>query len=131
MSTVKQILDLPFTVEAPWPHANLSPNARQHPIRLGAIRKRYKAACMNAFMGQGLRRLKLSEGTPLNVTLAFTPTVTRAHDHDNLIARMKAGLDALADTIGVDDSTFRIQPITIMPADRKRAGVKITVEAAL
>jgi hypothetical protein len=43
---------------------------------------------------------------------------------------MKAGRDALADTIGVNDSTFRIQPITIMPADRKRAGVKITVERA-
>lgn len=130
MNPVKQIMGFPFTVDAPWPHANLSPNARQHPIRLGAIRKRYKAACIAAFMGQGLRGMKLAEGATLNVTLTFTPTVTRAHDHDNLIARMKAGLDALAATIGVDDSRFRLQPITILKADRHGAKVTITVERA-
>jgi hypothetical protein len=130
MNAVKQIMDFPFTVEAPWPHANLSPNARQHPIRLGANRKRYKAACMAAFMGQGLRGMKLAEGETLNLTMTFTPPVTRAHDDDNLVGRMKAGRDALAATIGVDDSRFRLQPITILKASRIGAKVTITVERA-
>lgn len=130
MKPVKQIMDFPFTVEAPWPHANLSPNTRQHPIRLGAARKKHKTACMAVFMAQGLRRMKLAEGAALNVTLTFTPPVTRAMDHDNAIARCKALLDALAATIGVDDSRFRLQPITILKASRTGAKVTITVERA-
>lgn len=129
-AAVKQITALPFTVEAPWPPHVLSPNARIYWRRLAAFKAKYKSDCMTAFMGQGLRSLRLPEGQMLNVTMVFTPFVSRNHDGDNLIARMKHGLDALKDVIRHDDQYFRIQPITIMPADRKRAGVKITVEAA-
>lgn len=130
MKPVKQIMEFPFTVEAPWPHVNLSPNESVHWRKLGTFKAKHKAACMSAFMGQGLRRIKLSEGATLRVTLTFTPPVTRSHDHDNLVARCKALLDALAATIGVDDSRFRLQPITIVKANRQGAKVTITVERA-
>lgn len=130
MKPVKQIFDLPFTVEAPWPYVNLSPNTRQNEIRLAIARKKHKAACMQAFMGQGLRRMKLADGVQLNLTMVFTPPVTRTHDDDNLIIRMKAGRDALAAVIGVDDNRFHVQPITILKADRRGAKVTITVEVA-
>lgn len=127
---VKQITSLPFTVVAPWPPHVMSPNARIHWRRLAAFKAKYKSACMTAFMGQGLRSMKLPEGQILNVTMVFTPQVSRGHDSDNLIARSKHLLDALKDVIRHDDQYFRIQPITILPADRKAAGVAITVERA-
>jgi crossover junction endodeoxyribonuclease RusA len=129
-ATVKQIRALPFTVDAPWPPHTLSPNARVHWRRLAAFKAKYKADCMTMFMGQGLRGIDLPEELVLNVTMVFTPPVSRDHDSDNLIARAKYLLDALKDVIQHDDKHFRIQPITILPANRKAAGVRVTVEVA-
>jgi crossover junction endodeoxyribonuclease RusA len=44
----------------------------------------------------------------LAVHLHFVPPDRRRRDLDNLIASMKAGLDGLADALGVDDSRWKL-----------------------
>jgi crossover junction endodeoxyribonuclease RusA len=130
MSTVKQIMALPFTVIAPWPPHTLSPNARIHWRRLAVFKADYKRNCMAHFQGQGLRNMKLAEGEILNVTMMFTPPVSREHDADNLVSRAKYALDALKDVIRHDDKHFRIMPVLIDAPSRSYAGITITVERA-
>jgi crossover junction endodeoxyribonuclease RusA len=49
-----------------------------------------------------------SKKTLLRVSLDFRPPDRRRRDLDNLLASMKAGLDGLADALGVDDSRWRL-----------------------
>ena len=50
-----------------------------------------------------------------------------AHDLDNCLARMKSGLDGLADVLGVDDKHWTL---TISKADTVGGFVKVCVEVA-
>ena len=44
----------------------------------------------------------------LHLSLTFYAPTRRAYDLDNALARMKAGLDGLADVLGVDDSKWSL-----------------------
>lgn len=91
-------------VSLPWPSADLSPNARSRTWHKGhRARAAYKRLCGSECIAQGVRKVTADR---LSVTLTFHPPVKRNHDADNLIARMKAGLDALSAALGVDDSRF-------------------------
>ena len=89
----------------PWPPAALSPNARAHHMVLAKAKKRYRAVCALSAMKQGARRIQADR---LQVHLVFVPPTRRARDEDNCLASMKAGLDGLADVLGVDDSRWRV-----------------------
>lgn len=89
----------------PWPPRELSPNMRQHWSRLAQAKRRYRAACHLVALSQGAQRMHAER---LAVRMRFVPPDRRARDLDNLIASMKAGLDGLADAIGVDDSRFTL-----------------------
>ena len=95
---------LEFTL--PWPQAKLSPNARVHWSTLAKEKKAYRSACWLTALDQ-LRgwRPEVPEG-PLLVELEFVPPNRRSYDRDNLIARMKAGLDGLSDALRIDDKRF-------------------------
>jgi crossover junction endodeoxyribonuclease RusA len=58
--------------------------------------------------------------------MRFCPPDKRKRDLDNLLARMKAGLDGLADALGVDDTIFR--PAVEWGEVRPRGGVVVTLE---
>lgn len=95
-----------LTVTLPWPPSNLSPNARQHWAVLARAKRAYRRACWAQAIEQGARRLHGVDR--LHMGLEFVPPNRRAFDLDNLLARMKAGLDGLADVLGVDDSRWEI-----------------------
>lgn len=92
----------------PWPPKELSPNARQHWGALSRAKKAYRAACAWTAKEQGAKRI---EAERLHLTITFVPPDRRAHDLDNCIARMKSGLDGLADVLGVDDKHWQLTPI--------------------
>lgn len=51
----------------------------------------------------------------LRTELMFYKPTRRSMDHDNLLARMKAGLDGVADALAIDDRRFN--PLIIRVAD--------------
>lgn len=89
-----------LSVLLPWPPKELSPNARIHWTQLAKAKKAYRAACAWTAKEQGARRI---DADKLHMALVFYPPSRRAYDLDNALARMKSGLDGLADVLGVDD----------------------------
>lgn len=105
----------------PWPPTALSPNARQHWSRLAKAKKAYREACAWTAKEQGAQRIQAER---LHVSLVFVPPNRRAHDLDNCLARMKSGLDGLADVLGVDDKFWTL---TIARADEVGGLVRVEV----
>lgn len=89
----------------PWPPAALSPNGRLHWASKARAVGQYRRACWAQAMEQGARRI---EADRLHVALTFVPPDRRRYDLDNLLSRMKAGLDGLAAVLGVDDSRWSL-----------------------
>ncbi len=89
----------------PWPPSNLSPNARQHWSSLARAKKVYRHACYVTALSQGAKPANTDK---LHVSLTFVPPNRRAHDLDNCLARMKSGLDGLADALKVDDKRWSL-----------------------
>ena len=108
----------------PWPPADLSPNARQHWSKLARAKKAYRAACAWTAKEQGAKRI---EAERLHVSLVFYPPSRRAFDLDNMLARMKSGLDGLADVLGVDDKHWSL---TISKSDEVGGLVRVEVAHA-
>ena len=105
----------------PWPPSALSPNTRQHWRKLARAKKAYRAACAAQAQAQGARRIKADR---LHLTLTFYPPNRRAHDLDNCLARLKSGLDGLADVLEVDDKHWSL---TISKADTVGGFVRVEV----
>lgn len=105
----------------PWPPKELSPNARIHWTKLAKAKKAYRAACAWTAIEQGARRLQADK---LHLVLTFYAPNRRAFDLDNALARMKSGLDGLADVLGVDD---RHWSLSIARADEIGGMVKVEV----
>ena len=90
----------------PWPPTALSPNKRHaHWAMLAQAKRHYRAACALQARLQGA--LPMAAGR-LWVNLTFYAPDRRRRDADNCLASMKAGLDGLADVLGVDDSKWKI-----------------------
>ena len=89
----------------PWPPTGLSPNARNHWAKLAKLKKQYREACAWQAIEQGVRPMQASA---LHLTLTFHAPSRRQYDLDNALARMKAGLDGLADVLGVDDKHWSL-----------------------
>jgi crossover junction endodeoxyribonuclease RusA len=60
----------------------------------------------------------------LHLTLTFYAPTRRAFDLDNALARIKSGLDGLADVLGVDDSRWSL---TIKKGDKVGGFVRVEV----
>lgn len=112
---------LDMKVTLPWPPISLSPNTRQHWRALARAKKAYRQACAMQARVQGLRKI---DATRLHVALLFVPPNRRAFDLDNLLARMKSGLDGLADVLGVDDKDWKL---TIDKADAIGGMVQVVI----
>lgn len=92
----------------PWPPATLSPNARQHWSRSMKAKKSYRKACWIAAVSAAFEdRISLHPPAgPLTLQLQFRPPTKAEFDKDNLVARMKAGIDGIADALQIDDKRF-------------------------
>lgn len=115
-----------LTLTLPWPPAQLSPNARHaHWATLARLKRRYRSVCGLMAMAAGASRIGAPER--LAVSMTFCPPDRRARDMDNCIAAMKAGLDGLADVIGVDDSRWTLT--AVMGAPQPGGAVLVEVSA--
>ena len=94
-----------FDLTLPWPPSTLSPNTRQHWAQLAKAKNAYRSQCYLTAVAQNARKI---EAERLEIGLEFVPPNRRKFDIDNLLARMKSGLDGLADALGVDDSRWSI-----------------------
>lgn len=98
-----------LTLTMPWPPRALSPNARHaHWATLARAKRAYRGACAWAARQQGAARI---DAPALAVSMTFVPPDRRARDLDNCIAAMKAGIDGLADVLGIDDSRWTLTAV--------------------
>ena len=118
----------PIVFTLPWPPSALSPNTRGHWATLAKAKKRYRAAC---FIQIRADRVRCPDAPRLDVLLQFVPPDRRRYDRDNLVARMKAGLDGVADAWDIDDSQFVRVAGELLERDDAAgvlsAGVRVTV----
>ena len=93
-------------IELPWPHKSLSPNARVHRMVKYRVGKRHREWAQWASCSYGP-----IEADEVHVTIVASPPTRAAFDDDNFIARCKPYLDGISDSLEVNDSKFRIQPL--------------------
>jgi crossover junction endodeoxyribonuclease RusA len=89
----------------PWPHKDLSPNARVHwavKARRASIYR--QVSYFRTLEAPGRRKVAMGPGNALGMT--FCPPDARRRDLDNLIASMKSAQDGIASALGIDDSNF-------------------------
>lgn len=111
-------------ITLPWPPADLSPNARVHWAVLAKAKKAYRYACFVQAKSQGLQE---SASQRLHLILTFYAPTRRAYDLDNALARMKSGLDGLADVMKVDDKHWSL---SIRKAEEIGGFVKVQIKEA-
>ena len=88
-------------ISLPWPPAKLSPNARTHWASKAKAFRQYKFQCA---MLLSMHRDSIKGRDAYN--LRFCPPDARRRDLDNMLSSFKAGIDALAEVSGIDDSNF-------------------------
>jgi len=112
----------------PWPTGALSPNGPHgHWAPHARAKKRYRDTCHMAVLEQ---RVKAPTAARLDVSLVFVRPERRRYDLDNLIARMKSGLDGIACAWQIDDSAFvRItgEILEGVVPTRRDAEVRVTI----
>ena len=113
-----------MNIVLPWPPKELSPNFRGHWAVTSRAKKSYRQTCAWQAKAQGARKI---EAQALHLTITFYPPTRRAFDLDNALARMKAGLDGLADVLGVDDSRWTL---TIAKAGEIGGMVRVEIFSA-
>lgn len=91
-------------VVLPWPHKNLSPNARVHHMAKATLVKKHRQWARWATPA----RLQV-EAERLSLTITFNPPDKRRRDTDNLLASVKSYFDGIADALGIDDIRFEIE----------------------
>lgn len=98
-------IDKALTIELGWPPRQLSPNGSHgsYFAKASAARK-YRADCLVLLRHQNVPRLFVDGPVMLGIT--FCPPTQRLSDLDNLLARTKQGIDALAEVMGVNDQLF-------------------------
>lgn len=97
-----------YTINLPWPHKDLSPNARGHWGKKATATKKARADGYKASQAAGAH--KIAAGAA-HVTTTFFPPTKASFDDDNLQARCKAYFDGIADAIGLDDKHFKHAPV--------------------
>jgi crossover junction endodeoxyribonuclease RusA len=94
-------------LELPFPPKELSPNARLHWTAKARAVKKYRADC---YLLAKMAKIKIDWEGDIHLFVNFYPPIKRRYDLDNLAARMKAGMDGIADALGVNDVRFRQHP---------------------
>ena len=110
-----------------WPPSDLSPNKRLHWAKLAAAKKQYRKNCLSASREQ-LKKYGKCNDLPerLVLEMTFIPPDRRSYDRDNLVARMKAGIDGLSDALRINDKRFNTV-ISTMDQDYLGGFVKIRI----
>lgn len=114
------------TIELSWPPKELSPNARVHFRTKAPITKAYReSAYWLARHVEDFGTLISCWGDgPIYVSLTFHPPDKRRRDLDGMFSSIKAGLDGIADALGVNDQRFEF---TLRRAEPCKGG-KVVIE---
>ena len=89
-----------------WPPSELSPNKRLHWAKVANFKAKYREACWALTLEQTqIYKTMVPDGN-LHLVLEFVPPDRRSYDRDNLVARMKSGLDGVADALKINDKQF-------------------------
>lgn len=116
--------------DLPWPPAVLGPNGGHgHWHTQHRAKKAYWDAC---YVATCASRRSPWIGVPktgrLALRMTFHPPRRYRYDEDNLVARMKSGLDAVARAMQIDDVRFKLAGVVI--GDTNQFGkVVIEIEA--
>ena len=109
-----------------WPPSELSPNARLHWAKLARAKKQYRNACFSVSK-ELLKKIRIDNiPEKLVLEMTFIPPDRRNYDRDNLVARMKAGIDGLADALKINDKRFNTV-ISTMDTDYLGGFVRIRI----
>lgn len=95
-------------LELPWPPRELSPNARIHYLAKSRVTKAYREQSYwltRARNGEMFPCSVLGE-TPISLAFTFHPPDRRRRDLDTMLSSVKAGIDGIADALGVNDVRF-------------------------
>lgn len=114
-----------ITVNLPWPHKDLSPNARGHWAKKAGATKKARMDAFIAGLDAGLRNVAADA---VSITTTFFPPTRARYDDDNLQARCKAYFDGLSDALRIDDRHFSHAPVRRGEV-RKNGLVQIEVSA--
>jgi crossover junction endodeoxyribonuclease RusA len=122
----------------PWPERDLSPNAAVHYRTRAAAILRNKLACRLQIQEQiagdkslagRVLDLRSAKG-PLWLGILLVCPDRRKRDLDNLVARLKSSLDALADCLGVNDNRFAVLCARMARATAPGGIVRVAVSLA-
>jgi len=107
----------------PFPPSELMPNNKngKHWGATHSVKKKYKEDCFYLTKHSG--RDFIDDGEAIRVTLIYLMPDKRQRDVDNLLAASKAGLDGVAEALGVNDSQF--QPISVYRFPGEKPGLLI------
>lgn len=95
-----------MSVVLPWPPKELSPNARVHyRVKAAAVRTYQDGAY---WLAVNDRRLFDPLGE-IKLRCEFYPPDRRARDLDNMFASIKAGMDGIARSFGINDQRFAFE----------------------
>jgi len=114
-----------FTVELPYPPSGLLPNKARtrHWAGNGTIAADYKEDCLTACLGAS-GSVDWCPDLPVMVELTFHRHDKRHVDLDNLLAATKAGIDAIASYLKIDDKHFEF---TIRRGEVRKPSVVVVV----
>ena len=94
-------------IQLPWPPSALSPNARTHWAAFAKEKKKFRNLCDIITLDQigvGVTLDDDDAGYVLDLEF-FRPTM-RSYDADNLMFRMKSGIDGMCDALSINDKRF-------------------------
>jgi crossover junction endodeoxyribonuclease RusA len=107
-----------YLIRLPWPPTKSSPNGSQGDFYgKASAGKSYKKQCAVECMAQGVRPILAGS---VSVEVTFHPPTARAYDLDNMLARCKRGLDAVAEAIRVDDADW--QAVDLRRGEKVKGG---------
>lgn len=112
-------------IKLPWPPTQLSPNSRLHWTNVARAKKIYRHACWVSTLEQIKGSFPHKEGSNIRLELEFFKPTRRDMDRDNLLARMKSGIDGMSDALKVNDRVF--QPISISVSDEIGGYVRVRI----
>lgn len=109
-------------ITLPFPPTALSPNGRLHWAKLAKAKKLYRQECWAQTLQQAKRP---ADDGLLKLELTFYKPTRRSMDVDNMLARMKSGLDGVCDALKIDDKRF--SPVVISVAEDIGGFVKVKI----
>lgn len=96
-------------VVLPWPHKDLSPNARvpwRRRADLARQAKEHAHWTTREQLGPSLKQAADRMQRPLCLTVTFLAPNARRCDRDNLLASCKSAIDGMCAALGIDDAEF-------------------------